>query len=261
MLGDPKVFALSVLGLQSTDKSTMLNTAFGLQFSVSAGRCTRGAFLQLLPLDDELRRETECSYVLVVDTEGLRAPELDPLQTQKHDNELATFVIGLANMTLINIYGEVPGDMDDILQTSVHAFLRMNQVKCNPSCQFVHQNASSNLNSDIGRAKFAQKLNKFTHEAAKAEKCEGQFETFNDVIKFDDQTDVHHFPGLWKGDPPMAPVNQGYSQRAQLLKQNFIKILHERVSMVGSLSSFDRKVGDLWKTLLKENLCSALKTL
>ena len=261
MLGDPKVFALSVLGLQSTGKSTMLNTAFGLQFSVSAGRCTRGAFLQLLPLDDELRRETECSYVLVVDTEGLRAPELDPLQTQKHDNELATFVIGLANMTLINIYGEVPGDMDDILQTSVHAFLRMNQVKCNPSCQFVHQNASSNLNSDIGRAKFAQKLNKFTHEAAKAEKCEGQFETFNDVIKFDDQTDVHHFPGLWKGDPPMAPVNQGYSQRAQLLKQNFIKILHERVSMVGSLSSFDRKVGDLWKTLLKENLCSALKTL
>ena len=259
MLGDPKVFALSVLGLQSTGKSTMLNTAFGLQFNVSAGRCTRGAFLQLLPLDEELRRETECSYVLVVDTEGLRAPELDPLKTQKHDNELATFVIGLANMTLINIYGEVPGDMDDILQTSVHAFLRMNQVKYNPSCQFVHQNAGTNLNSDIGRAKFTQKLNQFTLDAAKAEKCVGQFETFNDVIKFDDQTDVHHFPGLWKGDPPMAPVNQGYSQQAQLLKKHFIKILHERKSMVGSLSSFYGKVGDLWKTLLKENFVFSFK--
>ena len=259
MLGDPKVFVLSVLGLQSTGKSTMLNAVFGLQFNVSAGRCTRGAFLQLLSLDEELQRETECSYVLVVDTEGLRAPELDPLKTQKHDNELATFVIGLADMTLINIYGEVPGDMDDILQTSVHAFLRMNQVKCNPSCQFIHQNASTNLNSEIGRAKFTQKLNQFTLDASKAEKCEGQFETFNDVIKFDDQTDVHHFPGLWKGDPPMAPVNQGYSQQAQLLKQHFIKILHERASMVGSLSSFYGKVGDLWKTLLKENFVFSFK--
>ena len=134
LLDDPKVFVLSVLGLQSTGKSTMLNTAFGLQFNVSAGRCTRGAFMQLLSLDEELRTRTKCSYVLIVDTEGLRAPELDPQKTQKHDNELATFVIGLANMTLINIYGEVPGDMDDILQTSVHAFLRMTQVKYHPSC-------------------------------------------------------------------------------------------------------------------------------
>ena len=127
-LDNPNVFVLSVLGLQSTGKSTMLNTAFGLQFNVSAGRCTRGAFMQLLKLDEHLKSLTRCDYVLVVDTEGLRAPELDPLKTQKHDNELATFVIGLANMTVINIYGEIPGDMDDILQTSVHAFLRIQAV-------------------------------------------------------------------------------------------------------------------------------------
>ncbi|XP_026517308.2 interferon-induced very large GTPase 1-like, partial [Terrapene carolina triunguis] len=42
-LGDRKVFVLSVLGIQSTGKSTLLNAMFGLQFSVSAGRCTRGA--------------------------------------------------------------------------------------------------------------------------------------------------------------------------------------------------------------------------
>ena len=261
LLEDPKVFVLSVLGLQSTGKSTMLNTAFGLQFNVSAGRCTRGAFIQLLPLDERLQAQTNCNYVLVVDTEGLRAPELDPLKTQKHDNELATFVIGLANMTLINIYGEVPGDMDDILQTSVHAFLRMNQVKYNPSCQFVHQNAGANLNSELGRAKFTQKLNKFTVDAAREENChEGQFEVFNDVIQFDDQKDVHHFPGLWKGDPPMAPVNQGYSHCAQMLKYQFIDILEERGRKSDlSLSSFHVKVGDLWNTLLKENFVFSFK--
>ena len=52
-LSNPKIFVLSVLGVQSSGKSTMLNTIFGLQFNVSAGRCTRGAFMQLLQLDDD----------------------------------------------------------------------------------------------------------------------------------------------------------------------------------------------------------------
>ena len=265
ILNDPKVFVLSVLGLQSTGKSTMLNTVFGLQFNVSAGRCTRGAFMQLLPLDEELRRKTKCSYVLVVDTEGLRDPILDPLLTQKHDNELATFVIGLANMTLINIYGEVPGDMDDILQTSVHAFLRMTQVKYTPSCQFVHQNAGANLQSEVGRAKFTQKLDKLTVDAAREENCEGQYRCFNDVIKFDDQTNVHHFPGLWNGDPPMAHVSQGYTIAAQMIKHHFVDILcrrasDERSATTGlSLFSLQGKIKDLWRCLLKENFVFSFK--
>ena len=267
ILHDPKVFVLSVLGLQSTGKSTMLNTTFGLQFNVSAGRCTRGAFMQLLPLDQELKNRTKCSYVIIVDTEGLRAPELDPLKTQKHDNQLATFVIGLANMTLINIYGEVPGDIDDILQTSVHAFLRMNKVQYYPSCQFVHQNAGVNIRGEVSRAKFSQKLNRFTSDAAREEQCEGQFETFNDVIKFDDQSDVHYFPGLWKGDPPMAPVNEGYSQTAQSLKHQLVQIICKRASISSSeenigdlsLSSFHVKINDLWNTLLKEKFVFSFK--
>ena len=270
LLDDPKVFVLSVLGLQSTGKSTMLNTTFGLQFNVSAGRCTRGAFMQLLPLDDNLKEKTKCSYVIIVDTEGLRAPELDPAKTQKHDNELATFVIGLANMTLINIYGEVPGDIDDILQTSVHAFLRMSQIKRHPSCQFIHQNAGVNIKGEVSRAKFTQKLNQFTVDAAAEEHCEGQYEAFKDVIQFDDQEDVHYFPGLWKGDPPMAPVNPGYSYTAQSIKHQFIQDLCKRTSLKVTslddsktgdlnLSSYHITISDLWETLMKEKFVFSFK--
>ncbi len=137
---------------------TLLNTTFGVQFNVSAGRCTRGAFMQLLPLDNEMKDKTNCSHILIVDTEGLLAPELDPLKTQKHDNEFATFVIGLANST---VCGEVAGDMDDILQTSVHAFLRMTEVKYQPSCRFDYQNAGSNIKGEVGRTKFTLKLKPF----------------------------------------------------------------------------------------------------
>ena len=267
MLYDPKVCVLSVIGLQGTGKSTMLNASFGLQFSVSAGRCTRGAFMQLIPFDEDLHRQTKCSYMLVVDTEGLRAPELDSMQSLKHDNELATFVIGLADVTLINIYGEVPGDMDDILQTSIHAFLRMSEVRYHPSCQFIYQNASATIrHSEIGRFKLTDRLNKLTIDAAREENCEGLYETFNDIIKFDDQTDVHYFPALWKGDPPMAPVSEGYSRAAQMLKSHLIELLLERSNKdycnssifngtMGNLhlSSFEIKTRDLWTALLTEN--------
>ena len=257
ILHDPYVFVLSVLGLQSTGKSTMLNTAFGLQFNVSAGRCTRGAFMQLLPVEERLKDECKCDYVLVIDTEGLRAPELDSLKTQKHDNELATFVIGLANVTFINIYGEVPGDMDDILQTSVHAFIRMRQVKLKPRCQFVHQNAGASQKGEMGRVKFTQKLDEMTCNAAKEEKCFGQFKCFSDVINFDDQTDIHHFQTLWKGDPPMAPVNQGYSESAQSLKCSLVKVV--KCTQTSSLQSFEKKVHDLWNALLHEKFVFSFK--
>ena len=67
MLGDKRLFILSVLGIQSTGKSTLLNTMFALQFAVSAGKCTRGAFIQLLPLNEQLRADIKCDYLLIVD--------------------------------------------------------------------------------------------------------------------------------------------------------------------------------------------------
>ena len=257
-LDDPQIFVLSVLGLQSTGKSTMLNTVFGLTFKTGAGRCTHGAFMQLLPVDETIKTATGYSYVLVIDTEGMHMPEFDSSQTRKHINELATFIIGLADLTFVNISGEVAGDLDDILQTTVHAFLRMKKVKYNPSCQFIHQNSGQSAKSQIGQDSFANELDKWTVNAAREEGCMGQYERFSDVIQFNDQKDVHHFPGLWKGDPPMAPVNQGYSQAAQKMKLNLLQKLHKEAKSI-NMSFFKTKVNDLWEALLKENFVFSFK--
>ena len=265
ILNDPKVFVLSVVGLQSTGKSTMLNTVFGLKFNVSAGRCTRGAFMQLLPLDEDLKEETKCSYVLVVDTEGLRAPTRDPSVIHEHDNMLATFVIGLADMTFINIMGETPGDMNDILQTSVHGFVRMKLAtqKFSPSCQFIHQNTGKNVQKEVGDSQIAAKLDECTKLAAEQEQCVGEYKCFKDVIQFDGQTDVHHFPGLLKGGPPMAPIDEEYSSAAQKLKQHFIKYLHKKAKSSSgcglTFSLLHTKISDLWFSLLEENFVFSFK--
>ena len=137
---------ISVVGIQSSGKSTLLNTMFGLEFTVSAGRCTRGVYCQLIPVDRQTTN-LQCDYILVVDTEGLRAPELQEA-SMVHDNELATFVIGLGDITLVNIKGEVVADIQDVLQIVVHALLRIKlvnekNINLQPSCMFIHQNVSA----------------------------------------------------------------------------------------------------------------------
>jgi len=38
---------------------------------------------------------------------------------------------------------ETPGELTDILQTVVHAFIRMKKVDMQLSCHFVHQNVTA----------------------------------------------------------------------------------------------------------------------
>ncbi|XP_054439165.1 interferon-induced very large GTPase 1-like [Pteronotus mesoamericanus] len=254
-LGNKKIFVLSILGLQSSGKSTLLNALFGLQFTVSAGRCTRGAYMQLLKVEETFVEELGFDFVLVVDTEGLRAPELSN-KSKNRDNEMATFVIGLGNLTLINIFGENPSEMQDILQIVVQAFMRMKQVKISPSCFFVHQNVGEVTAKDQtmeGRRRLEQRLDEMAATAAEQEQCSG-VTRFSDVIKFDINTHVDYFAHLWDGNPPMAPPNPRYSHNIQELKRRILKTAKEdsRGSIM-KISDVKVRVQDLWKALVSEN--------
>ena len=258
-----KIFVISVLGMQNTGKSTLLNTMFGLHFNVSAGRCTRGAYFQLLPLHDALIKQTNCHYIMVVDTEGLGAPELHFKESaQMHDNELATFVIGIADMTIVNIYGQTPGDLSDILETAVHAFIRMKEVEMNLSCHFVHQNVPAIMaeqEGKFGRRRFEDKLDRMTRTAAENYHLEGKYSSFRDVIYFKNETDVTFFPGLLQGNPPMAPVNLGYSKKACSLKRNLIIPLQTRKSSYCTFSDFQQRISKLWEAILRDKYIFSFK--
>ncbi|XP_048036135.1 interferon-induced very large GTPase 1-like isoform X2 [Megalobrama amblycephala] len=250
-LGDQRVFVLSVLGLQSSGKSTMLNAMFGLQFAVSAGRRTRGAFMQLVRVSDEMKTQMNFDYILVVDTEGLRAPELTGRSTRHHDTELATFVVGLGNLTLINIFGENPYEMQDVLQIIVRAFMRMKKVRLNPSCVFVHQNVldvTAGERNMEGRRRLQEKLDQMTKLAAEDEVCD--VECFSDVIRFDVQKDVKYFAQLWEGNPPMAPPNPNYCDNIQELKKTIMSHATNSDGMI--LKDLKDHIKDLWEALLKE---------
>ena len=254
-LGNKQLFVLSVLGLQSSGKSTLLNALFGLQFTVSAGRCTRGAYMQLLKVEETFTAELGFDFVLVVDTEGLRAPELSN-KSQNHDNELATFVIGLGNLTLINIMGGNPSEMQDIRQIVIQAFLRMKQVKISPSCLFVHQNVGEVTAKDQtmeGRRQLEERLDELAAIAAAEEQC-SDVTCFSDVIKFDVNTHIYYFAHLWDGNPPMAPPNPRYSHNVQELKSRIlVTAQQESRGSIMKISDVKFRVQDLWRALRNEN--------
>uniref|UniRef100_A0A8C8SI07 VLIG-type G domain-containing protein n=1 Tax=Pelusios castaneus TaxID=367368 RepID=A0A8C8SI07_9SAUR len=226
--GRSRMLVLTVLGVQSTGKSTLLNTMFGLQFAVSSGRCTRGAFMLLIKVAKTFQQELGCDFILVIDTEGLKAPELAKLEdSYQHDNELATLVIGLSDITIVNMAMENATEMKDVLQIVVHAFLRMEEIGQKPNCQFVHQNVSdvsAHEQNMRDRKHLLEQLNEMTKAAAKMEKQSREM-TFTDIMDYDLEKHNWYIPGLWHGVPPMAPVNVGYSEKVYELKRYLFEFL------------------------------------
>jgi hypothetical protein len=110
-----------------------LNCQYNSKFAVAAERCTKGIYFQLLEIDDELRKQKpyrglKSKYIINLDTEGLRAPELvgNYSKSIKHDNEMGTFIISIADMTTLNIDGlSNITSMAEILDIVVHAVLKI----------------------------------------------------------------------------------------------------------------------------------------
>ncbi|XP_013763471.1 up-regulator of cell proliferation-like [Pundamilia nyererei] len=251
-----KILVVTVLGVQSTGKSTLLNTMFGVQFAVSSGRCTRGAFMLLIKINENFKNILKCDFLVIIDTEGLKSPELAQLDNSyEHDNELATLVVGLSDVTIVNIAMENLIEMKDILQIVVHAFLRMKEVGKKPKCQFVHQNVSDvsahekNLRD---RKLLLDQLNEMTQAAAKMEKKE-ENKSFTDVMEYSPDTGNWYIPGLWNGNPPMAPVSAGYSEAVYELKKNIIQLLRDCESSANDIMEFKEWVKSLWNAVKHEN--------
>lgn len=62
---------VTILGPQSSGKSTLLNFLFGCDFATSEGRCTRGVYGTFFRVKDS--QITTFDSIFVIDTEGLFA--------------------------------------------------------------------------------------------------------------------------------------------------------------------------------------------
>ncbi|KAL3887332.1 hypothetical protein ACJMK2_027274 [Sinanodonta woodiana] len=240
-----RIKVITVLGIQSSGKSTMLNALFGCQFAVSAGRCTRGMHCQIIKVEDTYSEKLEIDYVLAIDTEGFRAPELSAIgQIVKHDNELSTCVIGLGDLTILSLMGENATHLDDLLPTSVHAFLRMKITNVRPKFIIVHQNVSKKEKEILlhqGRI-LEETLNKMTHIACKFERI--KLKSFKEIIAFDVGKDVWYLPALLEESKPMAPISTKYSEELNVLKQTLVT-----KTSINTMTTFIQRLQSIWTAI------------
>ena len=257
----PKMFVLTVLGNQGTGKSTLLNTMFGVQFPVSAGRCTKGAFIQLIPIFIE---NFPYHGLLVIDTQGLGAPEYREDNT--HDNEIATFVLGISDLAIINVRGENPMYMENFLQISITALMRMSLVEFHPSVVFVHQNCdpTAKVKNMDERQTFMKIMDNAVSAAAKLIKKQDQFSCFRDVVDLsleDDKNDFVYFPQFLEGHPSMSLPSGKYSQSCFDLTSHILNKMEahfKQFNDLQTLTSFAKKVKLVWNGVLEENFVLSL---
>ena len=254
----PKIFVPTVLGTQSTGKSTLLNTMFGVHFPVSSGRCTTGALMQFIPIRLE---NFPYDGLMIIDTEGLGAPEYKG--DNVHDNEIATFVLGISDLAIINVRGEVPTNIENFLQVSICALMRMSMIDFHPSVVFVHQNYDSSAKEKNfeGRDTFMKEMDKAVLIQARLNQKLDQFSCFQDVVDISLKGDFEYFPQLLEGSPPMSPPNGDYSKSCSSLTRYILskmKANFEKFHNAQSLPEFAEKIKAIWNGVLDENFVLSL---
>ncbi|XP_065642867.1 interferon-induced very large GTPase 1-like [Hydra vulgaris] len=251
---EPNVFVLTVLGTQSTGKSTLLNTMFGLEYPVGSGRCTKGAFLQLVPLTI---KGCNVDALLVIDTEGLSAPE--HYGCNIHDNEIATFVLGISNLTIINVMGELPSNVENFLQISICALMRMNMVDIHPSCIFVHQNcgsSSKDKNYD-SRNTFIQMMDEAVIIQAKLNSSKDRFKSFKSIVNVSLEN-FFYFPQFLDSSSTMASMSSEYISACKNLKEFIIEKFLLQNKVAQTFDDFSKKFQLIWSGVIEENFVLSL---
>ncbi|XP_053405364.1 interferon-induced very large GTPase 1-like [Mercenaria mercenaria] len=265
-LGDIRIKVISVLGMQSTGKSTLLNTMFGCQFTVGSGRCTRGVQINLVKVSDNIGHKYSAQYFLLVDTEGILVSTPSSKQATLRDKlgrELATFVIGLANITIINVIGEDVSYLQDILPISVFAFLRMGRVGINPKCKLIHHKVDKKNKRELQTQShiLQERLNDFTEKACSLEGV--KIETFNEIINFELNEDVYYFPAFLETKHGKTDVQDAisplYSLDVMQLKDDIVKDNDANTTV--SLTEFSRNLTSMWNAIKKEDFVFEFQTI
>jgi predicted GTPase len=112
------IFVVSVIGAQSSAKSTLLNYLFKCNFATSAGRCTKGVYFTIAECNGKI--------ILVLDTEGLLS-----ISARDHtfDAQITSFVMLVSDLVIFNNKGEVNTNLQNLLGVCLYAIDSLNKTQ------------------------------------------------------------------------------------------------------------------------------------
>lgn len=255
-----RIFVLSVVGVQSSGKSTLLNTMFGVQLRTSVGQCTRGVNMQLLAVEGR----PEYDYILLLDTEGTRAPEYYGLPgSEKRDNKMATLSILLSDATIVVIPGENDAAIKEILPVVKMAYqgsklAESNGGQLSSMMFFVYNRIDTTQKEKLNN--IIQTLETSLNEAFDlvqrlkgdaVEKKDSPFRDFKLDASNPSKSDVYILGNAKKEfEPPNDVPSAAFGEALAKLREH----IHQRVTSYSngsswkgrSIGEFSRYVGEVW---------------
>ncbi|XP_062508948.1 uncharacterized protein LOC134185183 [Corticium candelabrum] len=115
------LLVVSVIGAQSSAKSTLLNYLFGCGFATRAGRCTKGLYASFVRISDG-------RYLLVLDSEGLLS-----LEGGGHvfDGQITVMAMACSDAVIVNHKGEISSQMKELLEVCLYAmdYLKLADIR------------------------------------------------------------------------------------------------------------------------------------
>ncbi|XP_065575282.1 uncharacterized protein LOC136036875 isoform X3 [Artemia franciscana] len=266
MLSNTRIFVLSVLGEQSSGKSTLLNTMFGIRLATSIGQCTRGLSMTLV----KTVNRKEYDYVLIFDTEGLRSPEHRGLiGSPVRDNKIATFSILPSDAVILVIKGENDNALKEILPIVALAykgsrmaeenggivcckiFAAYNQIRCDEGnvnkLQNIFSQLSATLVESFRTANSVEDLHVHTSVS---------FPTM-----FTNKQDIQVFGCNSKGDPPNDVPNEEFSRQIIHFREHIHnQVVAQPAWKAKKIESLDNYLFSVWECLKNSNFDLSFQT-
>lgn len=248
MNSNSKLKVITVIGAENSGKSTLLKTMFGVRFATSRESCTRGAFIQLINVNKDVRKELECDCILIIDTEGLKPNQMaQDDHSHERDREVASLAVALSDTTIVSVSRDNSREKD-VLEIVLHAFTRLKDVGKKPLCHFVHTNMPDMppVDRKTRDKKLVEQLNEMIRRDTNLTKA--NITKISDVMEFDPDFCSWYVPPVWDGTPPMAPFNIEYSETVHAIKKQLIGDL-KKCQERGDLTQFVRRIESFWKAL------------
>ncbi|CAG8497641.1 7064_t:CDS:10 [Funneliformis mosseae] len=135
-----KLIIISIIGFESSGKSTLLNYLFQCSFATSATRCTKGLYLSYRnttfddnPID-----------LLILDSEGMNSTAQKYITTRNDfDKKFTLFALMCSHIIIINTKG-LTRDIGDILEVSSWHLDGLRNRKSKPRLHFVLRDMNNN---------------------------------------------------------------------------------------------------------------------
>lgn len=215
---DSPIMVISVLGQQSSGKSTLLNFLFGCSFVTLSGRCTMGLYLSLIRVGEDL--------VGILDSEGVLSP--DATREPVFDAQIAMMALACSHVVVVNSRGEVGKPILNLLQVCLFAIKRLSVCQVKPVVVFVAGQHSTQMDDTKRQQMFASDIYEPIEKGCQELSTKGVEEVqLVDLLQLSPEhffvmTPAYYMYDTWIEKEQVRKMSQAFADQAIQVRENIL---------------------------------------